>query len=165
MKKLHSPWRSKYIESFYESNKDANHCIFCEALNSKNDEKYLIVSRSKLSFAIMNIYPYNSGHLMIVPNRHIPSLIDLTDDEMLDSMILIKRIMRALIETSHPEGFNIGSNIGRIAGAGIDRHVHFHIVPRWGGDTNFMPVIADTKVVSEDIKNLWFKLSKYLGQR
>jgi ATP adenylyltransferase len=160
MERLHSPWRSKYIASFYDQAK--GECIFCHARENKNDEQNLVVLRGELSFVIMNIYPYNSGHLMIVPNRHVPSIIDLNDDESLDIMKNLKKMMSAIQKISHPDGFNLGSNVGRTAGAGIDQHVHFHIVPRWNGDTNFMSVISDTKTISEDIKDLWRKLRAIL---
>ena len=106
----------------------------------------------------MNRYPYNSGHVMVVPYRHVPSLIELNPAETSGVMELLQMMTRALQEVSRPDGFNIGSNIGRTAGAGIDGHIHFHIVPRWNGDTNFMPVLADTKTVSEDIKETLRKL-------
>lgn len=160
MERLYSPWRSKYIASFRDKEKDE--CIFCAAKDSKNDEENLVIIRGKHTFAIMNIFPYNSGHLMIVPNRHVPSITDLTDDESLEIMVNLRRMISALRKISHPDGFNIGSNIGRTAGAGIDQHVHFHIVPRWSGDTNFMPVLSDTKLVSEDIKELWRKIKDNL---
>ncbi len=160
MEQLHSPWRSKYIASFYDKNKDD--CIFCTAGTSADDEQHLVITRGKLTFSIMNIYPYNSGHLMIVPYRHVPSLTDLTDDESLEVMVHLRKMISALQKISHPDGFNIGSNIGRSAGAGIDQHVHFHLVPRWQGDTNFMPILSDTKMISEDIKDLWRKLRENL---
>src|SRR5262249_47189195 len=107
-------------------------------------------------------YPYNSGHLMVVPYRHVPSIVDLSDEESSEAIVLLKKMIKALQHISHPDGFNIGSNIGRTAGAGIDQHVHFHIVPRWNGDTNFMPVLADTKVISEDMLQMLSKLRKAL---
>ena len=111
----------------------------------------------------MNRYPYNSGHLMVVPYRHAAALADLTDEESQEVMSLLKRMTVALQSVSGPDGFNIGSNIGRTAGAGIDQHVHFHIVPRWNGDTNFMPILADTKVISEDMAATLLKLRKALA--
>lgn len=160
MQKMHSPWRSKYVASFSEE--QSGECIFCKAYKEDNDNENFIVTRGKYSFVIMNIYPYNSGHLMVVPNRHIPEITDLSDDETLEIMSLIKEMTRALSKIMHPDGFNIGSNIGRSAGAGIDHHIHFHLVPRWSGDTNFMPVISDTKVISEDIKETLLKLKSVI---
>lgn len=162
MERLYSPWRSKYIESFSNSEHDKNFCVLCEAFRAQDDDGHRIVTRGKLCFVIMNLYPYNSGHLLIVPFRHIPSIIDLTAEESLEVMVLIKRMMNALQQVSHPDGFNIGSNVGRNAGAGIDQHIHFHIVPRWNGDTNFMPVLADTKLISEDLDLTLQRLRKAL---
>lgn len=156
MERLHSPWRSKYIASIDEQQK--GDCIFCTAMKNDDDEKSLIVLRSNLTFVIMNLYPYNSGHLMVVPKRHIPSVTDLTDDESLEIMMNLRRMITSIQKIAHPDGFNIGSNIGRTAGAGIDQHVHFHLVPRWNGDTNFLPVLSDTKMISEDMKEFWRKL-------
>ena len=151
MEQLFSPWRSKYIESFSKAGADKNECVLCAAYRAQDDDGHRIVTRAKLTFVIMNLYPYNSGHLMIVPFRHVPSIMDLTDAESLEIMVHLKKMMNALQQTSHPDGYNVGSNVGRTAGAGIDHHIHFHIVPRWSGDTNFMPVLADTKLISEDM--------------
>jgi ATP adenylyltransferase len=161
MKRLFSPWRSQYIASFSNTKKDTG-CILCKAYKAKNDDKNLIVTRGKHCFVIMNLFPYNSGHLMIVPYRHTPTLIGLSEAESLEVMLLLKRMTAALQKTIMPDGFNIGSNIGRHAGAGIDKHVHFHIVPRWSGDTNFMPIFADTKMISEDLRSTLKKLRKVL---
>lgn len=160
MDKLFSPWRSKYIESFGHPPKDG--CVLCDAYKSDDDDANLIVVRGKSCFVIMNLFPYNSGHLMVVPYRHTPALTDLTDEESLEIMTLLKRMSAALKAISKPDGFNIGSNIGRTAGAGIDQHIHFHIVPRWNGDTNFMAVLADTKVISEDMRETLMKLRKVM---
>jgi ATP adenylyltransferase len=162
MKRLFSPWRSQYIESFSQTKKGVDKCILCTAFKTKNDKDRLIIIREKVCFVLMNLYPYNSGHLMVVPYRHVSSILDLTDDESLEIMILIKKMTKALQSVTYPEGFNIGSNIGRSAGAGIDKHIHFHIVPRWSGDTNFFPVLSDTKIISEDMKVLWKKLRDVL---
>ena len=162
MLRLFSPWRSKYIETFFHSNDDDNVCVLCKAHTDNSDEDHLIAFRSKHCYAILNKYPYNSGHLMVVPFRHTGLFSDLTDDELLDVMSVLKKLSEALGLILRPDGFNIGSNIGRTAGAGIEQHIHFHIVPRWNGDTNFMPVLADTKVISEDTKETWVKLSSHL---
>jgi ATP adenylyltransferase len=111
---------------------------------------------------IMNLFPYNSGHLMIVPYRHIPSLIDLNADESKELMELLQQMMRALLKVLRPDGFNVGTNVGRPAGAGIDQHVHLHVVPRWNGDTNFLPILADTKVISDDMRKTLADLRKAL---
>ncbi len=136
----------------------------CRAHKIRNDEKNLIVLRAKFCFVIMNLYPYNSGHIMVVPYRHVPSITDLTGDESLEIMTVMQKMVKALKSVSGPDGFNIGSNIGRVAGAGIEHHIHFHIVPRWLGDTNFMPVIAETKMISEGTREIWSKLRKYLSR-
>ncbi len=162
MDKLFSPWRSKYIESFARQKGEPGECILCQAFKDNDDDKHFIVFRGMFCFVIMNLFPYNSGHLMVVPYRHTPDILGLSDEESMEVMILLKRMTRALKAVSRPDGFNIGSNIGRPAGAGIDQHVHFHIVPRWNGDTNFMPTLADTKLISEDMKEVHEKLKKAL---
>lgn len=162
MERLFSPWRSKYIESFSRKDIEGEECVLCKASGDGKDEENLVVTRGTSCFVIMNLYPYNSGHLMIVPFRHIPNIIDLTSEESHEVMDLLQRMTTALQKVSHPDGFNIGSNIGRTAGAGIDSHVHFHIVPRWNGDTNFMPILAETKMISEDMKETFMKLRKVI---
>jgi ATP adenylyltransferase len=158
MEKLFSPWRSRYIESFSRPDGVKRECIFCSAYQQNRDDDNFIVTRGTHCYCIMNLYPYNSGHIMVVPYRHIAAFLELTDDESLETMQLLKEMMKALQQVSRPDGFNIGSNLGRTAGAGIDQHIHFHIVPRWNGDTNFMPVLADTKLISEDMKETLEKL-------
>lgn len=160
MERLFSPWRSKYIESFSRPKDDDDACILCKAYQDNRDDDHLIVTRGSRCYVVMNLFPYNSGHLMIVPYRHTPTLKDLTDDESLEVMRFLKRMTLALENVSHPDGFNIGSNVGRPAGAGIDQHIHFHIVPRWNGDTNFMPILGDTKMISEDMIETLLKLRK-----
>ncbi len=112
----------------------------------------------------MNLYPYNSGHVMVVPYRHTSKFEALNDDEYAEIMLLTARMKKALEKVSNPQGFNFGGNFGRVAGAGIDKHIHFHLVPRWSGDTNFMPVLADTKMISEDMRKTWKKLRKVVGE-
>jgi ATP adenylyltransferase len=157
MEKLFSPWRSHYISSFAnEARGDA--CVFCEAVSSTDDEASLIVYRGSEVFVLMNRFPYNSGHLMIIPVRHTSDFQSLSNSESSEAQLLLKASHRALGELSHPHAFNIGMNLGRDAGAGIDAHLHWHIVPRWNGDTNFLPVLADVKVVSEDMNEQWRRL-------
>ena len=151
MERLFSPWRSKYIESFKTKQPKAEGCIFCAALTSRDDNDSLVVYRHAEAFVIMNLYPYNSGHLMVVPNRHTADFSDLTETELAACMTLLQTAEKTLREMSAPHGFNLGMNLGRAGGAGIDDHLHWHIVPRWNGDTNFMPTIADIKMVSEDM--------------
>ncbi len=151
MNKLWSPWRSQYIDSFQTKNDDTK-CVFCEMINeSPEDLSNLIVDKGPLTFTVLNLYPYNNGHLMIVPYRHTSEFISLTDDENLEIMNKMRTAYNALEYILHPEGFNMGLNLGRVAGAGIHEHIHFHIVPRWNGDTNFMPVLGEVKVISQDL--------------
>jgi ATP adenylyltransferase len=164
MKNLWSPWRSKYIESF-SSPKQENGCIFCDMLElDPQSDDNLVVEQNQFSFVVMNLYPYNNGHLMVVPKRHFSKLSELNDDELKECMNKLQELEIVLTELLNPDGFNIGINLGRVSGAGIDNHIHFHIVPRWNGDTNFMPVLGEVKVISQDLlstkKNLIDKLSK-----
>ncbi|MFQ5709033.1 MAG: HIT domain-containing protein [bacterium] len=152
---LWAPWRMEYIIGDKEKG-----CIFCTKpqQNGDKDRENLILLRGEHNFIIMNKYPYNNGHLMVVPYRHIDVLEVLEDAESLEIMQLVAKSMQVLRRAISPEGFNLGMNIGRIAGAGIDDHLHFHIVPRWGADTNFMPVVGHTKVISEGLLETWDKL-------
>ena len=150
---LWAPWRMEYILGEKEKG-----CIFCARLESQQDQKNLILYRGEHNFIIMNKYPYNNGHLMVVPNRHTAEFESLQHHESLEMMNLIAKAIRALKAAIRPEGFNIGINLGGIAGAGIDDHLHFHIVPRWAADTNFMPVVAETKVISEALAETWGRL-------
>ncbi len=164
MERLWSPWRSKYIESFSEKkNGRENRCIFCDKLSERDDGKNLIIYRGALSAIVMNIYPYNSGHLLIVPFAHKATFEELTDGENSDVMSQTRLAIRLLRQTSHPDGFNFGANLGRTGGAGIAEHVHFHVVPRWNGDVNFMPVLADAKVISEGLEQTYKKLTDALN--
>jgi ATP adenylyltransferase len=133
-------------------------CVLCKACASDNDEESLVLYRGDHAFVIMNRFPYNSGHLMIVPKRHTADFQSLTPEEGAECFDLLKRSERALIQLSKPQAFNIGMNLGRVAGAGIDDHLHWHIVPRWNGDTNFLPVLAEVKVVSEEMVSQWRRL-------
>ena len=163
MKRLYSPWRSQYIATFKKPKSKA--CLFCAMAKGRNDEKNFIVLRGKFCFAVMNLYPYNSGHVMVVPYRHISKLGKLNEKEHSEVLQMTARLERGLQKVSNPHGFNFGANFGRVAGAGIDKHIHFHLVPRWSGDTNFMPVLADTKMISEEMKKTWRELKKAVGSR
>jgi len=151
MDKLWSPWRSNYIQSFKHKS-DKEECVFCSVskLDMEDDES-LVVYKSKHCFVMLNLYPYNSGHLMIIPYRHMSDIEELSEEEFADITRLIILSKRALTISMKPQGFNIGANIGKAAGAGIDQHIHFHIVPRWNGDTNFMPTLGEVKVISQDL--------------
>lgn len=161
MKNLWSPWRSQYIDSF-KSDDNKNECIFCAVKDlSPEDNQNLIVKKSSHTFSMLNLYPYNNGHTMIIPYRHTGELDELTVDESNDIMNELKLIKAALTEIFKPHGFNIGANLGRVSGAGIEDHIHFHIVPRWNGDTNFMPVLGEVKIISEDLLVTKSKMKKY----
>ena len=158
MEKLWSPWRSKYIESF-KSDEDTSKCIFCGMLDlNPNDINNLVIDKGKHTITVLNLYPYNNGHLMIVPKRHTNDFAGLNENEISESFQKLQFAEKALRKVLNPQGFNIGANIGRIAGAGIEDHIHFHIVPRWNGDSNFMPVIGDVKVISQDLADTKSKL-------
>jgi len=133
-------------------------CILCEKPGQNNDAQNYILYRGSKNFVIMNAYPYNPGHLMVAPYRHVASLDELTDDELREHFSIVSRSVRLLRQVFAPGGFNIGVNIGKVAGAGIDEHVHTHIVPRWQGDTNFMPVISEVRVVPEALAETYKKL-------
>ncbi|WP_048149583.1 HIT family protein [Palaeococcus ferrophilus] len=157
MKRIWAPWRIEYIRSPKHDG-----CIFCDFPKEDRDRDRLILYRGKHSFIIMNNYPYNPGHVMIAPYRHVGRWEDLTDEELLEIMKLSQLMVKALKRAMNPDGFNMGVNLGRVAGAGIDDHVHLHIVPRWNGDTNFMPVIADTKVIPESLEEAYDELKKVI---
>ena len=160
MEKLWSTWRSHYIDSF-KSETGKENCVFCDAKNqNENSDDSLVVKKGNTSFIIMNLYPYNGGHIMIVPNRHICDLNELTKEEFAEITSYIQDVISVLKIIMAPHGFNIGLNIGRAAGAGIDTHLHFHIVPRWEGDTNFMTSIGKVKVISQDLLEIKKRVQK-----
>ncbi len=151
MDRLWSPWRSQYIQTF-GTELEGKGCAFCEALASSDDDGHFLLRRHQHCFTMLNLYPYNSGHLLIIPNQHTGSFYDLPAVAFQEMTELLRDWMQALDRAMHPQGYNLGANIGRVGGAGIDQHVHMHIVPRWSGDANFMPVIADTKIISESME-------------
>ena len=146
MERLWAPWRLAYVTSASGPIPD---CIFCNT--SEPGRGDLIIARGRVSFVILNLYPYNNGHLMVVPIRHVPSLASLTGDEQTELMRLTRHAEIALNEAYSPQGLNIGINLGRPAGAGVADHLHVHLVPRWNGDTNFMSVIGNVRVLPEDL--------------
>ncbi len=158
MEQLFSPWRSKYMESFKENTRKTDSKSIFADIPPEEDEMRMVVYRGKTSFIIMNLYPYNAGHLMIIPYKQTPNFSDLDSETRLEIMNLIDLSMKALTEILSPHGFNVGLNLGSVAGGSVDSHIHFHVVPRWHGDTNFMPVLADTKVISNDMRELYYKL-------
>jgi ATP adenylyltransferase len=148
MKQLWAPWRMVYILNEIEKEKG---CIFCDLPKQTDDKKNLIVYRSQQCFVIMNKYPYNNGHVLVVPYEHTNDYVKLNDAQLLDIQKTVQKTITVIKNVMQPQAMNVGLNLGRTAGAGIDQHLHYHIVPRWDGDTNFMPVISDTKVVSEAV--------------
>lgn len=158
MAQIWAPWRSVYI-----SNPEKGECIFCGKLNSGEDEKNYVLYRGEKCFVMLNLYPYNNGHLLVAPNRHAGDLAELSGEEMLEMMLVTQKMLKAL-RSFNPEGFNIGANLGHTAGAGIPGHFHIHIVPRWNGDTNFMPVLDDVRVISESLDTTYLKLKKALQE-
>ena len=153
MKTIWAPWRIEYILS-----EKPDYCIFCNALEQKNDAKTFTLYHGKHSFVIMNTFPYNNGHLMIAPYQHQSCPTKLDQEIALEIHRMTQESIRILRSVLNAEGFNIGMNLGKVAGAGVEDHVHTHIVPRWNGDTNFMPVIGDTKVFPEYLKATYDKL-------
>ena len=159
MERLWAPWRMQYIAGPSKPG-----CLFDRVIENPGDEDaQLVVSRPPGAVVLLNKFPYNPGHTMVAPRAHRASLEELTDDEALDVMRALKRTLTVLRQVMNPDGFNVGVNIGREAGAGIPDHVHFHVVPRWNGDTNFMPVIADVKVVNEALAQTADKLRQAFG--
>lgn len=144
MKRLWSPWRLEYLKA-----PKTDGCIFCEAVQSNQDRENLVLWRGERAFLILNRFPYNNGHLMVVPYTHVPSLEDLDTPTLTELMLLLNRSLAALRTAMQPDGFNIGANLGHAAGAGIEDHVHLHVVPRWSGDTNFMPIVGDVRVIPQ----------------
>ncbi|MBN1480192.1 HIT domain-containing protein [candidate division KSB1 bacterium] len=156
MNHMWAPWRMEYILS-----PKAESCIFCEKPQQTKDRDNLILYRGATCFVIMNYFPYNNGHLMIVPYRHLSNLEELSTEEQSEMMAMLVNCCEILKKALHPDGLNIGMNLGKVAGAGIDDHLHFHIVPRWSGDTNFMPIIGHTKVISQALYESWDLLKRY----
>jgi len=153
MKQLWAPWRMEYIKS-----EKSGECIFCSLPREDDDAKNYILHRGQSAFIIMNIFPYNCAHLMVSPFRHVGCLTEQDTSETTESNLLTRKCIEILRAVINPDGFNIGYNIGKAAGAGYDEHVHCHIVPRWTGDTNFMPVLGETKVHPEHLKSTYNKL-------
>lgn len=156
MDNIWAPWRIKYILG-----KKPEGCIFCNTVKAGDDESNFILWRSTHNYIIMNIYPYNPGHLMIVPYLHTPTLEELPDDVSLDLMKTTQKALSVLREVLNPDGFNLGLNLTKSGGAGIEEHVHLHIVPRWTGDTSFITVLSDVRVIPEHLKATYKKLSPY----
>lgn len=159
MRHIWAPWRMAYVEA---NPSTSSGCIFCAKAAEDRDEENLIVTRGKTCFALMNLYPYNTGHLMIAPYAHVPSIQQMNTRSLTEMMTLAQRLLAALQEALGPHGFNLGINQGAVAGAGIADHAHMHIVPRWNADTNFMPVVADVKVMPELLTTTYHKIRERL---
>lgn len=157
IKQLWAPWRMDFIKD----SKKTDGCVFCALIKEKEDRKNLILHRAENIFVILNKYPYNNGHLMIVPHKHTASLSDLSKDEASDLMDYGRLSVEILTKSYKPEGFNLGMNLGASAGAGIRDHLHLHVVPRWNGDTNFMPVTADTKSMPQHLETSFDQLAPF----
>ena len=158
MKHLWTPWRMAYIKG---EKKPIKGCVFCNmAEHPEHDITEHVIARSTHTFATLNLFPYSNGHVMIVPYEHISSQEDMTTEALTDLMVMTNKIMRVLREYANPPAFNLGANIGEIAGAGIAAHYHFHIVPRWGGDANFMTTIGDTRVMPDTLDNTYHDLNQ-----
>ncbi len=160
MERLYAPWRTKYIENV--DNQDG--CFLCRAFKEKDDEKNLVLYRGRNAFIIMNLYPYNAGHVMVCPNDHIGDFTKVNKEILHEISELTQFAVKAIKKALKPDGFNLGYNLGRAAGAGLEDHIHNHIVPRWIGDTNFMPVIGEVKVISQDLKDIYIRIKKAMKE-
>lgn len=160
MDQLWAPWRLAYVATAKPPT-SGDACFICQGLAQSDDRQNLIVLRNPVSVVVLNRYPYNNGHLLIAPRAHKASLAELNDDELLETMHTLRRMVGILGEMLHPDGYNIGVNLGKSAGAGLPGHLHWHVVPRWDGDTNFMPVLADVKVIAQSLDSLY----EYLIER
>jgi ATP adenylyltransferase len=163
MDQLWAPWRLAYVAAEKPPvQNDA--CFICEALDRKDDRANLLLLRSESAAVILNRFPYNNGHLLIAPTSHKARLDDLNQAEILDTQHLLQKMIRVIDRAMRPEGYNVGLNLGKVAGAGLPGHLHWHIVPRWSGDTNFMPVLSDTRVIVQSLDALYDLLSKTLEE-
>ena len=158
MEHLWAPWRNLYVKD----NKKDERNVFAEIARGTDDEGHFVLARGKSCFAILNLYPYNTAHLMIIPSRVIGDLEDLSDDETLEMMTMLKRMKAAVTAAFHPQGYNVGINLGAAGGAGIEQHLHLHLVPRWRGDANFMTTTAETRVHPTDLPSVYAAIKKEL---
>ncbi len=162
MDKLWAPWRREYITKIVKKQKG---CVFCRVFAEKKDKTNFIIARKKTCFSVLNIYPYNNGHILIIPNRHVRDLNKLKRHEREELMDLLEETQSVIDEVMQPHGYNIGINVGRAAGAGFPGHLHVHVVPRWKGDLNFMPTVGETKVISQSLKSCHKQLSDAYKRR
>ena len=156
--RLWAPWRMEYIESAKDEPSGGAQCFLCTKPGEGDDERALILARANAAYVVLNAYPYNPGHVMVAPFRHVSELETLTDAELMDSSHLLQATVRVLKVAMAPHGFNAGLNLGRVAGAGVPGHLHWHVVPRWNGDTNFMPVLGEVRVLPESLAQTYAKL-------
>jgi len=163
MQRLWAPWREAYITKII--GKKQKSCVFCSILADRKDKRHLIFIRRPHAYAVLNLYPYSNGHCLIVSNRHVGDISKLRQEEYVQLMELLREVKDLLQTAFKPQGFNVGINLGRLAGAGIPGHVHVHIVPRWKADHNFMPVTASTKVISQSLSVIYKKLNDAYTQR
>jgi ATP adenylyltransferase len=163
MDQLWAPWRLSYVATA-KAPAAGDPCFLCNGLADKNDRTHLIALRTPQSVVVLNRFPYNNGHLLIAPRQHKGRLDELASEELLETMETLRRMVGVLDELMHPDGYNIGLNLGHAAGAGLPGHLHWHIVPRWHGDTNFMPILADTKVIVQSLDALYDLLVGRLRQ-
>jgi ATP adenylyltransferase len=159
--RIWAPWRLAYVKD--ASKDDEQECIFCAKPEADDDETNLIVHRGDRCFVILNLFPYTNGHLMIAPYDHLATLPELDSETLAELMALAQQGMRVLEDEYAPHGYNVGFNQGRVAGAGVEHHIHMHVVPRWGGDTNFMPVIGDTRVMPQSLEDSYAALKGRFG--
>lgn len=158
MKRIWAPWRIEYIRA-----KKAKDCLFCQKSKESCDSENYIIFRGDSNFVILNSYPYNPGHLMVASYRHLATLDELTNNELFEHFDLVRRSASALTKAYKPDGFNIGINLGKVAGAGVEDHVHTHVVPRWGGDTNFVTVISDIRVIPQALASTYTQLREKMA--
>jgi ATP adenylyltransferase len=163
MDQLWAPWRLAYV-SKEPAPKEADKCFICRGLAESDDRRNLIVLRTPLAAVILNRFPYNNGHLLVAPKAHKGRLDELTSDETLELQATVARMIQVLEQAMRPEGFNVGLNLGKVAGAGLPGHLHWHVVPRWNGDTNFMPVLGDVRVIAQSLDALYDLLSTALAR-
>ena len=161
MDQLWAPWRLGYVVKAKDQTQ-SDQCFICEGLVGDDDRRHHIVYRTPASVVVLNRYPYNNGHLLIAPQAHKGTLAEMTGDELLDCQETLRRMVQALDQLMNPDGYNIGLNLGRVAGAGLPGHLHWHLVPRWNGDTNFMPVLGDVKVIVQSLDALYSLLVDHL---
>jgi ATP adenylyltransferase len=156
---LWTPWRYQYISNI----KNTDRCVFCIESSTEHDERNFVVLRGKLNFVILNIFPYTSGHLLVAPYQHTSNLQDCSPELLSEMLGLAQRCQLAIEQTYHPDGFNLGMNLGRSAGAGVEDHLHLHVVPRWVGDSNFMAIVGETRVLPATLETTYRKLKAFLS--